>query len=227
MARWLLGAPLANLRVLRTAKTKQQAQEILRQHCRRALEACRIGVDVSGVPPESGMGCVVCYNETSFADVLAFNAVMWSHIDRAAAADIYAWIPFARSACRRIGVGLVPRGNRAGTERLVAEMVEAVRLGERVAWGGEGRLSGQDKVLRFKSGASLIAIRSGAPLIPVTFYGGHQTLPLGSIRARPGNIRVRFGEPIATNGLSEDVARDLADHTRAIVAATYKKLSAA
>jgi hypothetical protein len=90
-------------------------------------------VEISGTPPRPGVGCVVVY-ETSFADVFAFGAVMWEHIDRASVADVYAWIPFAREASRRAGITLVPRGNRVATERVLTEMVEAVKAGERVAW---------------------------------------------------------------------------------------------
>lgn len=226
LARWLLGAPLANLRVLATAKDRKQAQGIVMRRSERALASCGFTVEISGTPPPPGMSCVVVYNESSFADVFAFSAVMWKHIDRASAADVYAWIPFARAASRRAGIVLVPRGNRLATERILTEMVEAVKAGERVAWGGEGRLSGRDEVMRFKIGASLIAIRAGAPLVPVAFRGGHQAMPLGSIRARPGIIQVRFGAPLPTSGLGEDAARDLSDRVQAVVKAMYAELGA-
>jgi 1-acyl-sn-glycerol-3-phosphate acyltransferase len=103
-------------------------------------------------------------------------------------------------------------------------MVAAVTAGERLAWGGEGRISGRDGVARFKLGASLIAIRAKAPVIPVVFCGGHRLLPFGSVRARPGRIRVRFGAPIPTSGLTEDDARALADRTQAIVEGMYADL---
>lgn len=225
LLRWLLGSPLANLRVLATANDRKQAQEIVMKRSQRVLATCRITVEVSGIPPLPGTGCVLVYNETSFADVFAFSAIMWQHIDRAAAADVYASIPFARAASRRAGIALVPRGDRAGTDRLLTEMVDAVKAGERVAWGGEGRLSGCDNVLRFKVGASLIAIRAGAPLVPVTFHGGHKVIPLGSLRARPGTIRVHFGPPLSTAGLSEDAARELSDRAQAVVTAKYAELA--
>jgi len=226
IARWLGGAPLMSLRVTLMARNRQAARAILTRHSAKMLGSCRIEVVVDGPIPAPGKGCVLCYNETSLADVVAFSAVMWPYIDRAAAADIYAWIPFARAACRKAGIALVPRGNREATGRLLEKTVAAVKRGERVAWGGEGRLSGQDAVTRFKVGASLIAIRSGAPLVPVAFHGGHQALPLGSIRARPGKISVRFGAPIPTTGLRDSDARDVADHAQAAVAGIYADLGA-
>lgn len=223
-ARWLCGAPFVNFRIAMTAKDHRHARRLIEAHFSRFLETCRISVDVGGTPPEPGRGCVVCYNETSFADVAAFGKVMWPHIDRAAAADLYAYLPFGRSSARKAAIELVPRGNRLGTERLLEIMVQAVKAGERIAWGGEGRLSGRDAVARFKVGASLIAIRAQVPIIPLVFHGGHRLLPLGSIQARAGTIHVRFGAPIPTSGLKDDDARALADKAHAVVAGMYEGL---
>jgi 1-acyl-sn-glycerol-3-phosphate acyltransferase len=223
-ALWLCGVPFVNLRIALGARNEQDARRLIGAHCGRFLDMCRISVDVGGTPPEPGTGCVVCYNEASFADVAAFGKVMWSHVDRAAAADLYGYFPFGRSSSRKAAIELVPRGNRQATERLMEKMVLAVTAGERLAWGGEGRISGLDGVGRFKVGASLIAIRAQAPIIPVVFCGGHRVLPFPSVRARPGRIRVRFGAPIPTAGRKEDDARDLADHVQSVIAGMYAVL---
>ena len=222
--RWLLTSPFLTLRAIIQAKDKYEARAILAKSFARLLKACRIKVEVAGTPPKAGTGCVVCYNETSFADVFAFPSAVLPHVDRAAAADLYAWIPFGRRACKKLGIELVSRGKRKGTNRLISRVVQALKDGERIAWGGEGRLSGSDEVKRFKRGAALIAIRAGVPIIPVAFYGGHQALPLGSVRARPGTVHVLFGDPIDPSGYHEDDVRDLADHIQAVVAGMYAEL---
>jgi 1-acyl-sn-glycerol-3-phosphate acyltransferase len=223
-ALWLGGVPFVNARIALTARTQDDARRLIAAHFARFLATCRISVTVSGTPPARGNACVLCYNESSFADVAAFCTVMWPHIEWAAAADIYAYFPWGRTAARKAGIELVPRGNRAGTDRLMGSMVDAVKACKRIAWGGEGRLSGRDGVARFKIGASLIAIRAQAPIIPVAFYGGHSVMPLGSVRATPGRILVRFGAPIPVSGLTEDDARSLADRTQTVVAGMYADL---
>lgn len=224
--RWLISSPVLTLRAINSAKDKQEAREILAMSFQRLLKACRIEVSITGTPPEPGQGCVVCYNETSFADVFAFPSAVLPHVDRAAAADLYAWIPFGRRACDKLGIELVARGKRKGTNRLMKRIVRALKDGERIAWGGEGRLSGADEVKRFKRGAALIAIRAGVPIIPVAFYGGHQVLPLGSVRARPGTVHVHFGEPVDPTMYHEDDVRDLADHLQKVVSEMYAELKA-
>jgi len=220
-AQWIFGAPLANARVAYFAKSKQEGRVILAHHCQRFLNTCRISVELEGQLPPPGQGCVLCHNESSFPDLMAYMTEVLDHVDRAAAADLYKFFPFARAAFARIDFDLVQRGNRAATDVLLDKMVERIRCGQRIAWGGEGRLSGIDGIRRFKIGASLIAIRSGAPVIPVAFHGGHNTMPLGSIRARPGTIRIRIGKPIPTIGLTEDDARAFADKLRDCLSDMY------
>lgn len=221
------GLPWVCLRILRSAQTPEAARDMLGAHFLRALTRQGVRVELRGTPPEPGTGCVLCYNETALPDVIAFNACMWRHIDIAAGADIYGWLPFLRRAGDKIGIVLVARGNRSATENLLEQMVAAVKAGKRVSWGGEGRLSGHDGVGHFKRGAALIAIKSGAPVIPVTIHGGHAIMPLRSLRARGGVIRIHFGPPISSAGYSEDTVRELTDRVREQVQETYLSLASA
>jgi 1-acyl-sn-glycerol-3-phosphate acyltransferase len=64
----------------------------------------------------------------------------------------------------------------------------------------EGGRSADGSLSEFKEGAAYIAIKSGAPLVPVALLGLHKILPMGSMEVRPGKVRVRIGEPIPTHG---------------------------
>lgn len=225
-ALFLLGLPIVSVRVAFGRMDRIAARAAIAAHFDRFLKLCGARVTLEGDFPQADDGYVLCYNESSFVDVAAFCVVMWPHIDRAAAADLYAYIPFGRRMARKAGIEMVPRGNRAGTERLMAEVVARVRAGERQAWGGEGRIVGMDGIGRFKIGASLIAIRAQVPVIPVTFCGGHQIMPFGGVRARPGLVRVHFGAPVPTSGLTEEDARAFADRLQAVIAGRYAAMKA-
>ena len=151
LSQWILGMPFMNRRIVRNAKTPKHARDMIRIHCQKALQVVRLHVEVTGEPPKIGQGCVVTYNESSFVDVLAYGSVMWDHVDRAAAAELYGKLPFAKEACAKAKIELVPRGDRDGTERLMNRMVGAVQAGERLGWGAEGRLSGKDGIAWFSS----------------------------------------------------------------------------
>ena len=53
----------------------------------------------------------------------------------------------------------------------------------------------------FKEGAAYIAIKSGAPAVPVAIDGMRKLLPMGSIHLRSGDVVLRIGNPIPTGGL--------------------------
>lgn len=223
-AMWLGGVPFVNMRIVRHAQNKDEARAMMNVHIAKFVQRCGVKVVVDGTPPTQTGGYVLCYNEASFMDVAVFPLVMWPHIDRVGAADIYAYFPFGRAAMELAGFELVPRGNRAGTDKLLEKMVAAVKNGDRVGWGGEGRIVGIDGVGRFKIGASLIAIRAQAPIVPAAFFGGHKIMPFPSVRAKPGTVHVRFGPPIPTDGLAEEDARALADLVQKVFAGMYEDL---
>lgn len=223
--RFLLGTPKAMKRIARGSQVGRPARAPLEQLCAAFLEDCRLEVALDGKMPPAGSGCVLSHNETSFADMAAYFVAIWPHVDRLAGADIYRHIPFARKACEKLDIELVARGNRRSTDLLVERMVAAAREGERVGWGGEGRLYGRDGVGRFKVGGSIIAIRAKVPIVPVVIQGGHHAMKLGTFRARQGSIRIRFCDPVSTQGYDEADARELANKLQRIVSENYTTLS--
>ena len=224
VARWFLGSPVMTFRMAYRSADRYEAHVHLTKSFIPLLKKCRITVETSGTPPAPGAGCVVSHNESSFVDIAAFGTDILPHIDRFGAAELYGRIPLAGRALSKAACHLVPRGNRPATDRLMAEIVPYLQAGDRVGWGGEGRLSGKDEVTRFKVGSSLLAIRAGVPIYPVAFYGGHRIMPLGSYRARPGTVYVRFGKPVDTSGYTEETARDLADYVQSVVTGMYEDL---
>lgn len=223
--RFLLGTPVALGRIARGPQTGRQARAPFESVVARFLDDCGFEVVVEGDIPAAGTGCVLSHNETSFADMAAYFIAIWPHVDRLAGADVYRHIPFARKACAKLDIEMVSRGNRRSTDPLVARMVAAAKAGKRVGWGGEGKLSGRDGVGRFKVGGSIIAIRAQAPIIPVVIHGGHHAMRLGTFRARPVQIRIRFCKPVSTEHYQEAHARDLADELQRVVSENYAALS--
>jgi len=60
-----------------------------------------------------------------------------------------------------------------------------------------------DGVLQpFKEGAAYIAIRAGAPIVPLVLIGTHDVLPMHSSIVRPGRVTLRVLPPIETTALT-------------------------
>jgi len=205
-------------------RTREELMGVIARRGRRALRLGGLSVEHTGEENLPSGAYVLVYNESSWPDMLAKDALLWGRFaDRGAAAAEYGYMPFLKRALRKAGVALVPRGDRAGVDRVLEELTAALCAGERVAFGGEGRMSGIDGVIHFKRGAALLAIRSGTPLIPMASHGGHLLWPWRSLSLRPGTIRIGFGEPLSTQGLNDNNARELADHAQSVVTSMYER----
>lgn len=71
---------------------------------------------------------------------------------------------------------------------------------------------------RFETGAFVVAIRAGVPIVPVTIRGSADVLPRGAkVWARPGAIDVEYHEAIPTTGLTLADRKALRDRTERVV----------
>jgi cytidylate kinase len=98
--------------------------------------------------------------------------------------------------------GLIRRLNAAPIRREGADPA-ALRTAMRVLEGGGALLifpegtRGEEGVLRAaKSGAGMLAVLSGAPVVPVYVRGSGRAWPRGRRLPRPAKVSVTFGEPL-------------------------------
>ena len=70
----------------------------------------------------------------------------------------------------------------------------------------EGRRSPDGRMLEFKPGAAMLALRTGAPIVPVHIKGVFQALPRKGKVPRPANVRVHFGKPIDPRPYRKQIA---------------------
>jgi len=81
----------------------------------------------------------------------------------------------------------------------------------------EGTRSLDDRLLAFKKGGFLLAIRSGLPVVPITILGAQAIVSKKSLTLNPGKIRFIIDKPIPTTHM-EDSHRDaLLDQVRDII----------
>jgi 1-acyl-sn-glycerol-3-phosphate acyltransferase len=63
-------------------------------------------------------------------------------------------------------------------------------------------------MLPFKKGGFVMAIKAGAPIVPIAISGGRDAMQRGSSIIKPVRISIRVGQPVETAGVSLD-DRDL------------------
>ncbi|HKI43742.1 MAG TPA: lysophospholipid acyltransferase family protein, partial [Balneolales bacterium] len=79
----------------------------------------------------------------------------------------------------------------------------------------EGTRTTDGRVHRFSDGAFLLAIKSGAPVLPMAIEGSRECLPKNSWRfGQLNNIRIKVMEPVETKGMSKKDIPMLRDRIR-------------
>ena len=85
-----------------------------------------------------------------------------------------------------------------------------IAAGKSVLIFPEGTRSDDGCLQEFKAGAILLAIKAGVPIVPMGFNGSYQVLPKGKLLANGGEIVLRIGSPIATQGFKAKDKQQLA-----------------
>lgn len=114
--------------------------------------------------------------------------------------------------------GFVPIERRSPRRSMQAilQAAAAVRAGNSFLVFPEGTRSRTGALLPFKPGVFLIAIRAGAPIVPVAIQGTRAAMRKGSPIVRPVTVSVRIGPPLSSASADGEAA--LLDRTRDAVA---------
>ncbi|RKX82828.1 MAG: hypothetical protein DRP57_09115 [Spirochaetes bacterium] len=93
----------------------------------------------------------------------------------------------------------IPVKNNRISSKSINSIIHEVKNGKSLFIAPEGRISKDGNLQEFRDGASLIAFKTGIPVIPVAIFNASKVLPPGSILPRPYRIRVKIGNPVAAN----------------------------
>jgi len=96
------------------------------------------------------------------------------------------------------GLGMVPV-NRDDTRAAVDSLqiaLDVLERGEAFGLYPEGTRSRDGRLYRGKVGVAELALRSGAPIVPVALIGTERLQPVGSRLPKLAKVTVRFGPPV-------------------------------
>ena len=99
------------------------------------------------------------------------------------------------------GVYFVRRGE--GDRAAQRFSLEALAAGRPIAMFPEGTRSRNGRLKEGKAGAALIAIRSGAPIVPAGIRGTQRIFPGRSQWPRPTRVVIRFGPPFTLDQVAK------------------------
>jgi 1-acyl-sn-glycerol-3-phosphate acyltransferase len=111
-------------------------------------------------------------------------------------------VPFFGFAMKRAGYIPVDRTDRRKAIKSMGDAADRIRQGASVIIFPEGTRSPDGNLLPFKKGGFMLALESGAPIVPVAISGSRDLMPKQKLRIQGGTVKLRFFPPIETGNLS-------------------------
>jgi 1-acyl-sn-glycerol-3-phosphate acyltransferase len=163
---------------------------------RSMLAAAGVRVDAEYAPGvEPGRGYVFIANHQSYYDIPAVLASTPGQLRFAAKRSLFK-IPVFGWSLAAGGFIPVDRADRSRAREVWAAAGRLLAAGSSVVFFPEGTRSAGGGLGPFLRGGFLVALKTGAPIVPVGIDGARRVMPRGTLRVTPGTIAVRYGAPI-------------------------------
>lgn len=191
---------------------------VARAWARTLLAVSGVRVRVEGLDEiDPGGSYVFISNHLSYMDtpvVLANIPVQFRFLAKRGLFQI----PFLGQHLSRAGHIPVPREDPRASVRTMqraAETIQRKRISLLIF--PEGGRSPDGELHPFKEGAAYVAIRAGAPFIPLAILGTREILPWGSVLVRSGSVTVRILKPLETAHLNLKDRAILTERARGLI----------
>lgn len=178
------------------------------------LAGCGIRIIPEGVDDlDPDQPAVFMSNHQSAIDIAALvHTIPFSF--RFVAKRELARIPLFGWALALGGHVIIDRGDRLKAMRSLERAARQIAGGTHVIMYPEGTRSPTGRLQAFKKGGFHLAIAAQVPIIPVTVSGTQRITPRRSLRIESGPVKIRYGKPIPTKGLTAADRHALADEVR-------------
>jgi 1-acyl-sn-glycerol-3-phosphate acyltransferase len=194
----------------------------LRAGARLELFLLGVSLEVEGAERLDRAGpFIMMSNHGSLLDVLVFGSLL-RRPARALLRQEFARIPLLGPVLRRAGHILFDRQSPRAAARALDDAATALAAGDAILVFPEGTRHPHGTLGPFRAGAFRLAVRTRAPVVPITVLNAAALLPPGTRALRSGVVRVVVGAPIDTTRWT----RDLDEHVREVRAAIARPLAA-
>jgi len=163
--------------------------------------------------------CVVVCNHASYIDGVVLTAALPARfgfvIKREAAA-----VPLMGALLRRLGSEFVERFDRHRGATDARRVLRNAVQGHSLVFFPEGTFKRTAGLLKFHTGAFVVATRAACPLVPAVLRGTRRALPPGGALPLPGAIEMEILPPLTPCAAVDDhAAPQLRDRARAAILA--------
>ncbi|MEU4579940.1 lysophospholipid acyltransferase family protein [Nonomuraea sp. ATR24] len=165
---------------------------------------CRPYISGAAHVPRSGPA-ILAANHLSVLDSFLLPALLPRHVTFAAKNEYFSGNPVAGWFMRLGGSLPTDRESAHAAQDMLDAAAALLERGELFGIHPEGTRSPDGRLYRGKIGVAWLALKTGAPVLPVALSGTEKVLPLGAKVPRPARIGIAIGAPMTFTG----------DHTRA------------
>jgi len=116
---------------------------------------------------------------------------------------------------------IIDRGDREKAVASLRQAAERIRAGTTVIVFPEGTRSPDGHLRTFKSGPFHLAVEAQVPIVPITVSGSQRITPKGRLLVHSGSVKITYGKPIPTRGVTLAQRKELAERVRDAIAQGY------
>lgn len=195
---------------------------------RLGLATAGLRVEVEGaehVRPKRGT--VYCANHSSNLEppiIYLALAAVHPRLKILYKAELRRAIPLLRTGFDVAGFVPIQRSNVEQSGRAIERAAAALTSGDSFMIFPEGTRSRTGELLPFKPGGFVMAMKGGAPVVPIAITGAARAMRKGSPLIRPVTIRVKIGQPVEVDGVGPAARRALIRQTRESIETMLKSL---
>src|ERR1700759_916318 len=157
--------------------------------------------------PSSGPA-IIAANHVSFSDEIFTQLAARRQIGYFAKAEYFTTPGVRGKAMAALfnGMGHVPvaRSDTRSAAAVIDLGVEVLAEGRALGIYPEGTRSPDGRLHKFRTGVARVALRSGAPVIPVGLVGTREVQPPGERMGHRAKVAVHFGEPLHFGGRASE-----------------------
>ena len=153
-------------------------------------------------------------NQSNLAEIFILPQLLPPHFG---IANIeYAAMPLVGWALWPLRYLVVIRQWKRQAKKQIEKAAARIEKGELCAISIEGARSKDGRLLPYKKGPIVLALKSKATIIPMVMHGGHEVMPLGDWRVKPGHIELHLLKAIPTHDLTYDDRNIVVSKLRAL-----------
>lgn len=161
-------------------------------------------------------------NHVSQFDIFSFQGYFPHDFRWIAKKELFK-IPLFGPAMLRTGIIPIDRSHGREAMKSLNRAAEQIAKGRSVLIFPEGTRSADGQLQPFKTGAIMLAIKAGVPVVPIGFINTREILPKGKSLAKSGEVTIRIGKPVSTDHYKPKDKQELANHLHGLVEELLRK----